>query len=180
MTSSMPAPGCIFVPDNKPNKMNSTITSSSRGVKLFKQALNMAKAPIILAMIVTPVRFLLELFGLHENLIFIIGLLWLTLAFAVYWGIKLVHQKHPYLLMLFSLIIFSPVSRIPVAVLWWITNRWDLGTHYSLYFDSFAMALLNHVVYGAFIQIIPGFLLGSLTLAIAKSRKPEAVKNNMI
>ena len=152
--------------------------SSTKGVKLFKQALNLAKAPIILAMFVTPVRFLLELAGLHENLIFIIGLLWLTLAFAVYWGIKLVHQKHPYLLMLFSLIVFSPVSRIPVAVLWWITNRWDLGTHYSLYFDNFAMALLNHVVYGAFIQIIPGFLLGSLTLAIAKSSKPEAVKIN--
>jgi len=122
-------------------------------------------------MFVTPVRFFLELAGLPENVIFIIGLLWLALAFSVYWGIKLYNEKHSYLILLLSLIIFSPISRFPVAILWWITNRWEIGTHYSLYFDSWGQALLNHVVYGSLVQIIPGFLLGSLTLAIMKSRK---------
>ena len=146
------------------------------GIELFKRALYLAKTPIIIAMFVTPVRFILELAGLNENLIFIIGLLSLTLAFAVYWGIKLVNQKHPFLLLFLSLIIFSPVSRIPVAVLWWVTNRLELGTHYSLYFDNFTQALFNQVFYGALIQIIPCFLVGSLTLTIVKRRKSEVAK----
>ena len=60
---------------------------------MFLRALNLAKIPVLIAMIVTPIRFFLELAGLPENLIFIIGLLWLTLAFAVYWGIKLYNEK---------------------------------------------------------------------------------------
>jgi hypothetical protein len=70
-----------------------------------------------------------------------------------------------------SLIIFSPISRIPVAILWWIDTRWEIGTHYSLYFDNFAQAFFQQVVYGSLTQIIPGFLLGSLTLVIMKNRK---------
>ena len=57
--------------------------------EIFIKALHLAKIPIIVSLFVTPIRFLLELAGLPENIIFIIGLLWLTLAFAVYWGIKL-------------------------------------------------------------------------------------------
>ena len=52
---------------------------------MFLRALNLAKIPVLRAMIVTPIRFSLELAGLPENFIFIIGLLWLTLSFAVYW-----------------------------------------------------------------------------------------------
>ena len=70
-----------------------------------------------------------------------------------------------------SLIIFSPISRIPVAILWWIDTRWEIGTHYGLYFDNFAQAFFQQVVYGSLTQIIPGFLLGSLTLVIMKNRK---------
>ena len=109
--------------------------------------------------------------GLPENVIFIIGLLWLTLAFAVYWGIKLYNEKQSYLLLLLSLIIFSPVSRFTVFVVWWIDTKWAIGTHYGLYFDNWVQALLNHVVYGALVQIIPGFLLGSMTLALMRYRK---------
>ena len=139
---------------------------------MLLQALRLAKMPIIIAMFVTPVRFFLELAGLPENAIFIIGLLWLTLAFSIYWGIKLYNEKNPYLILLLSLIIFSPISRFPVSVLWWIDTRWEIGTHYSLYFDSFAQATFQQVVYGSLIQIIPGFLLGSLTIAIMQYRKP--------
>ena len=138
---------------------------------MFLRALSLAKTPVLIATFVTPIRFFLELAGLPENVIFIIGLLWLTLAFSVYWGIKLYNEKHPYRLLLLSLIIFSPVSRFTVFIVWWIDTKWAIGTHYGLYFDNWIQALLNHVVYGALVQIIPGFLLGSMTLAIIRYRK---------
>jgi len=140
---------------------------------MFLRALNLAKTPVLIAMFVTPIRFFLEMAGLPENVIFIIGLLWLTLAVAVYWGIKLYNEKQSYLLLLLSLIIFSPVSRFTVFVVWWIDTKWAIGTHYGLYFDNWVQALLNHVVYGALVQIIPGFLLGSMTLAFMRYRKSE-------
>ena len=142
---------------------------------IFQRAFNLAKAPIIISMFVTPTRFFLELAGLPENVMFIIGLLWLGLAFSIYWGVKLYNENHRYLLLLLSLMIFSPISRIPVSILWWIDTRWEIGTHYSLYFDSFAQATFQQVVYGSLIQIIPGFLLGSLTLAIMRHRKPATI-----
>jgi len=138
---------------------------------MFLRALNLAKTPVLIAMFVTPIRFFLEMAGLPENVIFIIGLLWLTLAVAIYWGVKLYNEKQSYLLLLLSLIIFSPVSRFTVFVVWWIDTKWAIGTHYGLYFDNWVQALLNHVVYGALVQIIPGFLLGSMTLAFMRYRK---------
>jgi len=138
-------------------------------------AFKLAKTPIILAMFVTPVRYILELIGLSEDIIFVIGLLWLTLAFAIYWGIKLFNEKQSYLLLLLSLVIYSPISRVPVAIVWWIDDKWQIGSHYGLHFDSFTQALLNHVGYGSLVQIIPGFLLGSITLAIMQHRKSVAI-----
>ena len=147
---------------------------------MFLQALRLAKTPIIISLFLTPIRFLLELAGLPENVIFIIGLLWLALAFSVYWGIKLFSEKRPYLLILLSLIIFSPISRLTVFVAWWIDNRWEIGTHYGLYFDNWTQVLLNHVVYGALVQIIPSFLLGSLIVAIMRYRKSVTKQTNSI
>ena len=142
-----------------------------RGRKeIFLYALSLAKTPVLIAMFVTPIRFFLELAGLPENVIFIIGLLWLTLVFAIYWGIKLFNEEHPYQILLLSLVIFSPVSRIPVFVLWWITKTWKLGTHYDI-FDNWVQALVGQLVYGSLVQIIPGFILGSLTLAFMQYRK---------
>jgi len=138
---------------------------------IFQRAFNLAKVPIIISLFVTPARYFLELAGFPENVIFIVGLLWLALAFSVYWGIKLYNENYRYLLLLLSLFIFSPISRIPVAILWWIDNRWEIGTHYGLYFDNFAQAFFQQVVYGSLTQIIPSFLLGSLTLVIMKNRK---------
>ncbi len=138
---------------------------------IFQRAFNLAKVPIIISLFVTPARYFLELAGFSENVIFIVGLLWLALAFSVYWGIKLYNENYRYLLLLLSLIIFSPISRIPVAILWWIDTRWEIGTHYGLYFDNFAQAFFQQVVYGSLTQIIPSFLLGSLTLVIMKNRK---------
>ena len=151
--------------------LTARVNESEGRNELFQQALSLTKTPIIIALFVTPIRFSLELAGLPENVIFIIGLLWLTLAFAIYWGVKLYNEKNPYLILLLSLIIFSPISRFPVSVLWWIDTRWEIGTHYSFYFDNFVQATFQQVVYGSLIQIIPGFLLGSLTIAIMQYRK---------
>lgn len=136
---------------------------------MIKRALTLAAVPALISLFVTPVRFFLELAGIPEVYIFLIGLLWLTLAFSIFWGIKLSIEEHPYLLLLLSLVIFSPISRIPVFVLWWITKTWELGTHYDI-FDSWDQALIGQLVYGSLIQIIPGSILGSLTLAIRRQR----------
>ena len=146
---------------------------------ILKRALSLAKTPILIALFVTPIRFILELSGLPESVIFIIGLLWLTLAFAIYLGIKLYNEKHAYLILLFSLIIFSPISRFPVSVLWWIDIKWEIGTHYGLYFNNFAQAVLNQVVYGSLVQILPGYLLGIITLAVMKNRKTVVINTNI-
>ena len=137
----------------------------------LQQARYYAKALIIIALILTPVRYCLELFGLPENAIFIIGLLWLTLGFSIYLGIKITNHKQAFKILLLSLLIYSPISRIPVAILWWVDTKWEIGTHYGLYFDNFGQALLNHVIYGSLVQLIPGFLLGTLTIAIMRYRK---------
>ena len=124
--------------------------------------------------------FSLELAGLPESIIFIIGLLCLTLGLVIYWGIKLYNVKNSYLILLLSLLIFSPISRFPVAVLWWINTKWKIGTHYSLSFDNFTQATFQHVVYGSLIQLIPGFLLGAITIAIMRNRKTLVIKNNTL
>ncbi|UAM98902.1 hypothetical protein K8354_03525 [Polaribacter litorisediminis] len=137
----------------------------------LQQAIHFAKVPVIISLFLSPTRYTLELIGLPENAIFIIGLLWLTLGFAIYLGIKTFNEKKPYQIILLSLIIFSPISRIPVAILWWIDTKWEIGTHYGLYYDSFGDALLNHVIYGSLVQLIPAFLLGTITIAIMRYRK---------
>ena len=134
---------------------------------MIQRALRLAALPVLISLFVTPVRFFLELAGIPEVYIFLIGLLWLTLAFAVFWGIRLSDEEHPYRLLWLSLVFFSPPSRFPVFVLWWITKTWGLGTHYDI-FDSWGQALVGQFVFGSLVQIIPGGLLGSLTLAIRR------------
>ncbi|MCH7875303.1 MAG: hypothetical protein IH965_08420 [Gemmatimonadetes bacterium] len=136
---------------------------------MIKRALRLAAVPVLISLFVTPVRFFLELAGIPEVYIFPVGLLWLTLALSVFWGIRLSAEEHPYRLLLLSLVFFSPPSRLPVFVLWWITKTWGLGTHYDI-FDSWDQALVGQLVYGSLVQIIPGSVLGSLTLAIKRHR----------
>ena len=138
---------------------------------LLHQAFHLAKPPILISLLLTPFRFLLELAGLPDYAIFLIGLLWLALAFSVYWGIKLYMEQQPYLLLLLNLVLFSPVSRLTVVVAWWVDTTWALGTHYGDHFDTWTQTLLNHVVYGSLVQIIPGFLLGSIILAIMRNNQ---------
>ncbi|MEM5565131.1 hypothetical protein WNY78_08445 [Psychroserpens sp. AS72] len=137
----------------------------------LRQAIHFAKVPVIISLFLSPTRYTLELIGLPENVIFIIGLLWLTLGFAIYLGIKTFNKKMPYRILLLSLAIFSPISRVPVAILWWVDTKWEIGTHYGLYYDNFGEALLNHVIYGSLVQLIPAFILGSITIALMRYRK---------
>ncbi len=136
---------------------------------MIRRALRLAALPVLISLFVTPVRFFLERAGIPEIFIFLIGLLWLTLAFSVFWGIKLSAEEHPYRLLLLSLVFFSPPSRIPVFVLWWVTKTYGLGTHYDI-FDSLDQALVGQLVFGSLVQIIPGGLLGSVTIAIKRRR----------
>lgn len=154
------------------NNNESPIDDENTGNRpgLLQRAFHLAKIPILISFVLTPIRFLLELAGLPEYAIFLVGLLWLTLAFAVYWGIKLHRNKDAYLLLLVSLILFSPISRLTVVVAWWVDTHWEIGTHYGLYFDTWTQTLLNHGVYGALVQIIPGFILGAITIAICRYR----------
>ncbi len=138
---------------------------------MIKQAISLAKMPTIIAFLITPVRFLLELSGLPENTIFIIGLLWFTLGFSIYLGFKLYCESKAIQILLLTLLLFAPISRIPVAILWWIDTELAIGTHYGFYFDNFPQALLNHIIYGSLIQILPGFILGSITLILLKNSK---------
>ena len=139
---------------------------------MIQRALKIAVLPVLISFVVTPVRFFLELAGVPEVYIFPIGLLWLTLAFAVYWGVKLSDEDHPYQLLMLSLVFFSPPSRFPVFVIWWVTKTWELGTHYDI-FDSWDQALVGQLFYGSLVQIIPGVVLGSMTLAIRRRwRRP--------
>ena len=136
---------------------------------MFRKAFQFAKLPIIISMIVTPVRFSLELIGLPDYAIFLIGLLWLTIAYSIYWGIKNFGEENSYTLLLLVLVIFSPISRIPVFLLWWIDTTWQIGTHYNIFLD-WKQALVSQLFYGSLVQIIPGFIIGSITIKIKQSR----------
>ena len=137
---------------------------------MFRRALKLAALPIGIAMLVTPVRFFLELAGLPEVVIFPIGLLWLTLVFAVVWGRRLADDPHGFRLLLLALALYSPPSRVPVFVLWWITKTWELGTHYDI-FDDWVQALVGQLFWGSLVQIVPGAIVGAVTLAVVRRRR---------
>jgi hypothetical protein len=136
---------------------------------LIRRALRLARLPVLIALVITPVRFLLELAGVPTAYVFPLGLLWLALGFSIYWGFKLSPEARPYRLLWLSLALFSPPSRVPVFLLWWIDTAWGIGTHYNI-FESWDQALVGQLFYGSLLQIIPGGILGSLTLGIQRSR----------
>ena len=140
---------------------------------MLKHALRLAAWPVLISLFITPARFFLELAGVPTVFVFPLGLLWLALAFAVFLGIRLSDEEHLYRLLLLSLVVFSPPSRFPVFVLWWITTTWELGTHYDI-FDSWDQALIGQLVYGSLLQVIPGFLIGSIILGIRRGRASAA------
>ena len=79
-------------------------------------ALRLAAWPVLISLFVTPVHMFLELAGGPTVFVFPLGLLWLALGFAVFLGTRLGEEERPYLLLLLSLVVFSPPSRFPVFV----------------------------------------------------------------
>jgi hypothetical protein len=140
---------------------------------MFKRALRLAAWPVFISFFITPGRVFLELAGVPTVFVFPLGLLWLALGFAVFLGTRLGEEEHPYLLLLLSLVIFSPPSRIPVFVVWWIDTTWELGTHYNI-FDSWGQALFSQLFWGSVIQVVPAFLIGSMVLGINRARASAA------
>ena len=140
---------------------------------MLKRALRLAAWPVLISLFITPVRVLLEMAGVPTVFVFPLGLLWLALGFSVFLGMKLGEAEHPYLLLLLSLAIFSPPSRLPVFVMWWIDTTWELGTHYGI-FDSWGQALFSQLFWGSVIQVVPGLLLGSVVLGIQRARASTA------
>lgn len=147
---------------------------------LVQEALSLVKWPILMALILTPVRYALELIGIPENYIFLIGLLWFTIGISIYWGIKYHYNRRFTILLFISLLIFSPISRIPVALAWWVDTQWELGTHYGYFFDTFEQVLFNQVVYGSILQIVPGFLVGSITFFVMQRKMNLEIKKESI
>jgi hypothetical protein len=140
---------------------------------MFERAIRLAAWPVLISLFITPVRVFLELAGVPNVFVFPLGLLWLALGFAVFLGTRLGEEEHPYLLLLLSLVIFSPPSRVPVFVMWWIDTQWELGTHYNI-FESWGQALFSQLFWGSVIQVIPGFLVGSAVLGIKRARASTA------
>jgi hypothetical protein len=160
--------------------MNNTEVASEKKSTMILQVLQIIKIPVMISWLITALRFVLELVKIPEHFIFFIGLLWFTLGCSIYWAIKFHSKKQFYLLFILALLIFSPLSRIPVALAWWIDTYWQLGTHYGFYFDTFGQVLWNQVFYGTLVQIIPGAIIGALTFAIIRQKNKSKLKNKTI
>ncbi len=139
---------------------------------MLKSAFQLATWPAVISLFVTLVRLFGELAGIPSPITFLIGIIWLTLIVAVFWGLQLGTEKHPYRLLFLSLLVFALLSRIPVTALWWVTKTYQLGTHYDV-FNSWGEALVNQFLFGTLLQIVPGGILGLSLLAI-KRRHVEA------
>ncbi|WP_425391633.1 hypothetical protein [Ekhidna sp.] len=148
--------------------MNAELLTHNQTESLTRRVWLLIKTPIVLGLLITPIRFSLEMSGLPDGAIFLFGALWLTLGLSIYWGIRLYRRNQAHLTLLLCLTIFSPISRIPIALLWYIDNKLEIGSHYGLYFHNFQSAILNQIGYGSLIQIIPGFIIGTITIAIMK------------
>ena len=124
------------------------------GSTLIRRALRLAAWPVVIALFITPIRFVLELAGVPTAYVFLLGLLWFSLGLSIYWGVKLSAEAHPYRLLWSSLALFSPASRVPVFLLWWITHTWGLGTHYDI-FESWDQAFVGQFFYGSLLSSSP-------------------------
>ena len=103
---------------------------------------------------------------------FVIGIFWLTLVVAIFWGLKLAEEENPYRLLFTSLLVFALLSRIPVVALWWITKTFALGTHYDVY-QGWGSALAAQFVFGTLSQVVPGGAVGAAVLAAKRSQHEE-------
>ena len=146
--------------------LNSTMNEKH----MLGKAIRLVKFPLALALIVTSLRFFGERADWPSLWTFFLGIIWLTLFVGVYWGFKLSQEDRPFALLCLSLLLFSWLSRIPVVVLWWITTRFSLGTHYDMYQDL-SQALVFQFGVSTLVQVAFGAAFGGVALAFARSRQ---------
>jgi hypothetical protein len=139
---------------------------------VLNRALRFAALPALISLFVTLARFFGERAELPSPVTFVIGIFWLTLVVAFFWGFKLASEVSPYRLLFVSLLVFAVLSRIPVIALWWITRTYGLGTHYDVS-GGWGSALFAQLVIGTLAQIVAGGLLGAATLAVKRSQPVE-------
>ncbi len=138
---------------------------------------HIVKTPVLIGLLITPIRFGLELLAIPNKYIFFIGLLWYALGMSVYWATKHYKEQRPLLIITYCLIILSVIIRIPVALLWLLESKYQIGSHYGLFFDNFQQALINQVIYGSIIQVIPGGILSAITIAVMRKRNLKKSEN---
>lgn len=138
-------------------------------MNLVKYSWQLVKFPVVVALLITPTRFGLELAGVPDYLVFPIGLLWWSLAVSVYWATKHYSYPSPHKLLLLSLLILALISRIPVFILWWITKTWHIGTHYDI-FDNWTQAFIGQFFWGPIIQVIPSMIIASIVIAVKRNK----------
>lgn len=139
---------------------------STRSFPALERASRLAARPAAISVFITLARFFSERARLPEAVSFFIGITWLTLIVGAYLGIRLADGERPYRILVLSLLVFSLLSRIPVVVLWWITRRYGLGTHYDV-FDGWLDALGAQLVWAAF-QVLTGTVLGVAALLLKR------------
>jgi hypothetical protein len=139
---------------------------------VLRRPLNLAALPALISLLVTLARFFGERAELPSPVTFVVGIFWLTLVVAFFWGFKLAGEESPYRLLFLSLLVFALLSRIPVIALWWLTKTYGLGTHYDVY-GGWGSALSAQLVFGTLTQVVPGSLLGATTLAVKRSQPVE-------
>lgn len=148
------------------------MTQPPRVTGALDRALRLAAWPLLVSVAVILLRFLGERREVPSVITFLLGVIWLTLIVAAYWGWTLREIERPHRLLFLSLLVFSLLSRIPIVFMWWITSRYGLGTHYDMY-RNLAQALLFQFGVSASVQIVTGFLVGSLALALSRRRRPN-------
>jgi hypothetical protein len=143
------------------------------------QACGLALRPLLLSVLVTLLRFFGERSDLPNVLTFFVGVIWLTLIVAAYWGWKFAKGESPHLLLFVSLLVFALLSRIPIVLLWWVTASRLLGTHYDMYRDL-RQALLFQFGVSASFQIAAGFLVGSLAIGLSRWRSRNESREGLL
>jgi hypothetical protein len=143
---------------------------------ILARALRLAAWPLLASVFVTLLRFLGERLEFPSFLTFLLGIIWLTLIVAAFWGRTLRGEEAPYHLLFITVLAFSLLSRIPVVILWWITSSYELGTHYDMY-RNLAQAMLFQFGVSASVQTTAGFLFGSLFLFASRRNRPHEISS---
>jgi hypothetical protein len=140
---------------------------------MFHRALKLSAWPAFISLLVTLARFFAERAELPEAVCFFIGIAWLTLVVGAYFGFRLADEKRPFRLIFASLLTFAVLSRIPVALLWWITKTFGLGTHYDV-FSGWGHVLYAQLFFGVSQQAVTGGIVAVIAVFLKRKLKPES------